>query len=180
MGEMAQFLRECRDEKAKIEGEIAARAKELENLGYLIERLERRLGTPLENEAAFDVDLVADSVAHLSIIELAEKVLSAKSKGLTMPALLAEFRKLGWQSHSVNPANSVNSSLHRKGLPFRKRGGRWIVEERAVVLQRQAETRARVRRLLDHPRSTESNADKRSSDASETTNGDYVTNGGAQ
>jgi hypothetical protein len=66
--------------------------------------------------------------ANLSVRQLSAVILAAQPEGLTIPALLLELRKRGWQSNSENPANIVNSILNRTGRPFRRMGDRWFHE----------------------------------------------------
>ncbi|HXC00488.1 MAG TPA: hypothetical protein VNU74_08810 [Terriglobales bacterium] len=66
--------------------------------------------------------------ATLSVRQLSAAILAAQPEGLTIPALLLELRKRGFQSASDNPANIVNSILNRASRPFRKMGDRWFHE----------------------------------------------------
>ncbi len=67
--------------------------------------------------------------ANLSVRQKSAVILAAQPEGLTIPALLLELRKQGWQSTSENPANVVNSILNRSGRPFRRMGDRWFHEK---------------------------------------------------
>jgi hypothetical protein len=65
-----------------------------------------------------------------SVPDLAEKILDSRPEGLSTPSLLTELKKLGYETESKNPINSVNSLLHRKALPFvRMPDGRWLLEK---------------------------------------------------
>jgi hypothetical protein len=65
-----------------------------------------------------------------SVPVLAETILRAFPKGLMTTPLLAELRKLGYESRSKNPANTLNSILRQAGDPFRRLSdGRWILKE---------------------------------------------------
>jgi hypothetical protein len=98
---------------------------ERDRLDFLIQTLERDLK-----------ELLGDSIDQRrrrkgpSIVSLAEKVLAKYPDGLLMPALLLELRKLGYESKGENPANTVNSVLHRASDQFmRLTDGRWILEK---------------------------------------------------
>jgi hypothetical protein len=63
-----------------------------------------------------------------SVPVMAETVLRAFPLGLMTTQLLVELRKLGYESRSKNPANTLNSIL-RQAVPTFKRlaDGRWIL-----------------------------------------------------
>lgn len=66
--------------------------------------------------------------ASLSVRQKSAVILAAHPEGLTIPALLVELRKSGWQSKSEDPANIVNSILNRSNRPFKRVGERWYHE----------------------------------------------------
>ena len=66
-----------------------------------------------------------------SVPVLSETILRAHPQGLTTTQLLAELRKLGYESRSKNPANTLNSILRSAGNFKRLSDGRWILAESA-------------------------------------------------
>jgi hypothetical protein len=65
-----------------------------------------------------------------SVPTLAKVILRAFPQGLTAPQLLAELRKVGYESTSKNPANVLNSILRQEPDAFQRPSeGRWGLTE---------------------------------------------------
>lgn len=88
----------------------------------------QQIAEALVTTAAATVAQLSELQATLSVRQKSAVILAAHPEGLTIPALLVELRKSGWQSTSENPANIVNSILNRSNRPFRRVGERWYHE----------------------------------------------------
>lgn len=65
-----------------------------------------------------------------SVPVMAEMVLRAHPIGLMTTPLLAELRKIGYESKSKNPANTFNSILRQAKPTFKRLAdGRWVLTE---------------------------------------------------
>ncbi|MGA2408810.1 MAG: hypothetical protein ABSG46_00255 [Candidatus Binataceae bacterium] len=62
-----------------------------------------------------------------SVTTLVETILRGHSEGLMTQQLIAELRKLGYESRSKNPPNTLNSILRPSPIIKRSAEGRWIL-----------------------------------------------------
>ncbi len=121
MNQIEQLLKKYREQREKYDFLIHTLESELSGAGAAVPRRTRkgrqRTGT--------------------SIPSLAKKVLELagiQGDGLTVPNIIAEITKLGYQTDSKNPANSVNSTLHKaakSGEPFVRVGNKWYLTKYA-------------------------------------------------
>jgi hypothetical protein len=112
----------------KIERLLQKYKADRDKLDYMIQTLERDLAEPEESEPRRRGRQRGASVA-----DLAENVLSKFPEGLMIPTLILELKKLGYESQAENPANTVNSILHRAEQFTRMPDGRWILEKFATL-----------------------------------------------
>ncbi len=90
---------------------------ERDRLDWLIQTLEAEIGQkPSVTKGARSQRRQSGA----STVTFAKQALQANIHGLMIPALLAEMKKLGYESRSKNEANNLNSILHREGLPFQR------------------------------------------------------------
>jgi len=109
-----QLLQKTKDDLAELDRHYK---QEREKLVFVIERLEGATAETPKRGRRKNGE---------SVPNLAEKALESRPEGLSTQALLAELKKLGYETESKNPINSVNSLLHRKGPPLvRSVDGRW-------------------------------------------------------
>jgi hypothetical protein len=112
----------------KIERLLHKYKADRDKLDYLIQTLERDLAEPEESEPRRRSRQRGASVA-----DLAESILARFPEGLMIPALLLELKKLGYESQADNPANTVNSILHRADQFARMPDGRWILKKFVAI-----------------------------------------------
>lgn len=68
----------------------------------------------------------------LSVVVLLTQILEAHPRGLNISALLAEMRKLGFQTDSKNPSGILRSTLDRRAELFHNlTHGRWCLKKYA-------------------------------------------------
>jgi hypothetical protein len=112
----------------KIERLLQKYKADRDKLDYLIQTLERDLAEPEESEPRRRGRQRGASVA-----DLAESVLARFPEGLMIPTLILELKKLGYESQADNPANTVNSILHRAEQFARMSDGRWILKKFVAI-----------------------------------------------
>ena len=122
MNQIKQLLNKYRTERDKYDFLIRTLESELSCGGTAVPRSTTRKGRQPTGK---------------SIPALAKKVLELagiQTEGLTVPNIIAEITKLGYQTDSKNPANSVNSTLHKaakNGEPFVRIGNKWYLKQYA-------------------------------------------------
>ncbi|MGH7780898.1 MAG: hypothetical protein ACREQR_13855 [Candidatus Binataceae bacterium] len=114
MNRIKQILEEKRTE---LDGLDAKRAK----LVYFIETLEVELRK--------QPSLTRKRERSVSVPKLTRHILLTHTNGLTVPSLLTELKKLGYETTSANPINNLNSILHRHEDFKRLEDGRWLLIE---------------------------------------------------
>lgn len=112
----------------KIERLLQKYKTDRDKLDYLIQTLERDLAEPEDSEPRRRGRRRGASVA-----DLAENILAKFPEGLMIPSLLLELKKLGYESQAENPANTVNSILHRADEFARLPDGRWTLQRFASL-----------------------------------------------
>jgi hypothetical protein len=100
--------------------------------------LETQTGTPVNSDpAAALVKRTSRRKARMrkspSVPTLTETLLRAHPEGMMTPQLMAELRKLGYESRSKNPPNTLNSILRGSVLFKRLADGRWTLADSAKV-----------------------------------------------
>ena len=113
--------------------------KERDRFDFIVEWLERAIPQlPSLNESESGVVKPASMIRRRriarrkgpSVPTLAKVILRSFPQGLTVPQLLAELRKVGYESTSKNPANVLNSILRQESESFKRSpDGRWNLTE---------------------------------------------------
>lgn len=137
MNQLKQLWRQHRDELGQMEREYQVQR---DKLLFAIERLEKAMSeaTPKRRGRGKNGQSIAD---------LAEKVLDPRPEGLYLPGLLAELKKLGYETESKNAANTVNSILNREKDRFVRVEDRWILKKHQAMAQATEETAGKIARI---------------------------------
>jgi hypothetical protein len=122
MNQIKQLLNKYRTERDKYDFLIRTLESELSGAGATVPHTAKKGGRqPTGNS----IPALAKRVLELAGIQ---------GEGLTVPNIIAEITKLGYQTDSKNPANSVNSTLHKaakNGEPFVRVRNKWYLKKYA-------------------------------------------------
>jgi len=123
MSQIKTLLQKHKEERAQLERDFHAKR---EKLDFLIETLEGALSeaTPKRRGRRKTGQSAAD---------LAEKVLDSRPEGMFIPSLLAELKKLGYETQSENATNTLNAALHREKDRFVRIEDRWILKKNQAI-----------------------------------------------
>jgi len=152
--------KELVSEMGKLQAEEARLALERDREVYMIKNLETGLSEADREKSWSAQHRPRREGDPLSIPTLIQQVLEKHPDGLQVPALLAEVRRIGFQSDAKKPIGVLNSVLHTRTDLFSRRkiprGVLWFLKKYEHVLPNEtasvkvenavpAETRGRLR-----------------------------------